>query len=192
MGTLFHQIYIMPLAAIVCWIILLIILWADLACYAESGKKERFWIWLNRILLVVFVLVTLKITVFSRNGSGTHIWQFFGKIRTLSTEPEYYREMLMNIFLFVPFGLAVPFAMMKKTGQAGEAATNTSPGIRSKTFKPIRWVILFAFILSVLIELAQFALSIGVPELEDIICNTLGAAIGTLAFVLWRSGRFLQ
>ena len=38
----------------------------------------------------------------------------------------------------------------------------------------------FAFALSVLIETLQYLLGSGVTEVEDVILNTLGAALGTL------------
>ena len=41
-------------------------------------------------------------------------------------------------------------------------------------------VICFAFALSVLIETLQYLLGSGVTEVEDVILNTLGAALGTL------------
>lgn len=168
----------MPLSAIVVWIILLIAAWAVLASFARGGGKEKGWIWLNRILLVLFIFVIFISTLINRHPRDyTDGWQLFGKIKLVSEQPEYYREMLMNIFLFVPFGLMAPFTFIRSYSKDGPR----------KTKRTVLNVILLAFFLSLVIELLQMAFSIGRPEAEDIICNTLGAAIGTTPFVLWRS-----
>ncbi len=75
---------------------------------------------------------------------------------------EIYRSMLMNIALFLPLGATLPFALGKS--------------------KPIKTAILTAFILSVIIEALQFAFKLGRCETDDVLCNTLGAAIGGLSY----------
>ena len=166
----------MPLPVIVICIILLIVVWTVLASLARNGGKEKLWIWLNRILLVLFIIVILRMTVFTRSfGTNHEGWKLFGKLQVLSEQPEYFREMLMNLFLFVPFGLMAPFVFIR----------DYSKGDSIKIKRTVFIVIFLAFFLSVVIELLQLAMSLGVPEAEDIICNTLGAAVGTLAFVIW-------
>ena len=46
--------------------------------------------------------------------------------------------------------------------------------------------IVFAFTVSLVIEFLQFRFYLGRAETDDVICNTLGAAIGTLSYTLER------
>ena len=70
----------------------------------------------------------------------------------------------MNVFLFVPTGLSLPFVLPFKHNGA--------------------ITILFAFCVSILIEIIQYKYGIGRCEVDDVIMNTLGALIGTLAYRL--------
>ena len=58
-----------------------------------------------------------------------------------------------NIFLFIPFGLLFP----------------------SNRF---RIVCFSAMVFSIAIEVAQYLFMLGLAEIDDVICNTLGAAVG--------------
>lgn len=66
------------------------------------------------------------------------------------------RAMLMNAFLFVPVGLSLPNVLPPKT-------------------HPV----------AVAVEAAQLWFHLGRCEVDDVILNTLGAAIGAAAYV-WR------
>ena len=63
-----------------------------------------------------------------------------------------------NILVFIPFGALLP----------------------EKRWK---WLLLTAVLLSAVIEAVQYALNLGWCEIDDVICNVLGAAIG---FGLWK------
>ena len=67
------------------------------------------------------------------------------------------------ILLFTPFGLTLPFCLKRH---------------------PVRTTILVAAGISMMIELVQFVFGLGLCETEDVIFNTLGVALGTLAFVI--------
>ena len=67
------------------------------------------------------------------------------------------------ILLFTPFGLTLPFCLKRH---------------------PVCTTILAAAGFSMMIELVQFVFGLGLCETEDVIFNTLGAAFGTLAFVI--------
>lgn len=73
--------------------------------------------------------------------------------------------MLMNVFLFVPIGLSLPFALSKKK-------------------HPVIITMIAAFLFSVSIEAIQYYFALGLCEMDDVIMNTLGAMIGTLAYFL--------
>ena len=63
-----------------------------------------------------------------------------------------------NILVFIPFGALFP----------------------GKRWK---WLVLTAVLFSTTIEIVQYALNLGWCEIDDVICNVLGVAIG---FGLWK------
>lgn len=70
---------------------------------------------------------------------------------------EFFRELLMNVFLYFPLGLTL-----------GEL---------------IGWHrIWLALVLAIVIESWQYAAGTGMAQVTDVICNTLGAWIGGIAF----------
>lgn len=79
--------------------------------------------------------------------------------------------MLMNVFLFVPFGLTAPNVLS-----------------RLKRLWPVIFTVVSAFILSVAIEFTQYYFHLGRCEMDDVIMNTLGAAIGTVPVILVQTG----
>ena len=67
---------------IIAWIIVLTFAWGLIAAWFEDHKKETLWIWLNRILLIAFILVIIGRTLFSRTtGSYSADWHLFGKLQ---------------------------------------------------------------------------------------------------------------
>ena len=74
------------------------------------------------------------------------------------------KGMLLNILLFVPFGYLLPSLFPSK-----------------------RWwqVILLGLVFSLTIELLQLITRLGYADVDDLINNTLGAAIGFLSYKLF-------
>jgi glycopeptide antibiotics resistance protein len=73
-------------------------------------------------------------------------------------------DLLGNIVLFIPLPFFLVFIFK---------------------IKPLWKTILIAFIISSCVEVTQYILHIGVADIDDIICNTLGAVIGTLVVKLF-------
>ena len=86
-------------------------------------------------------------------------------------QPELYREMLMNVFLFFPLGLTLSNALPRKWHRWGRIALTT----------------LIGCILSVGIEYTQYRYALGMAEVDDVICNTLGAFIGSTSLLIARA-----
>ncbi|WP_018343025.1 VanZ family protein [Cytophaga aurantiaca] len=80
---------------------------------------------------------------------------------------EFYTNFLGNILLFVPFPLICKYVFRIK-------------GVIS--------IILSGIILSCIIELMQWKLSIGIPDIDDVILNSLGVLIGCLPIFLFKNG----
>lgn len=77
---------------------------------------------------------------------------------------EFYRELLMNSFLFVPLGISMPFLL---------------PDFMSKKQAKAVWL---AFLIALCIEYWQYVQGTGVAQVSDLVMNTLGAFIGSFAF----------
>ena len=120
----------------------------------KLGRKfidKKIWKILNVIGMIAAVAVILKFTVWGREETGRHIFML-----AAPRSSEFFREMLMNVFLYFPLGLTL---------------TNII-GCRS---------ILFGGILSVVIETWQFMAGTGVAQGTDVLCNVLGIVVGSIA-----------
>ncbi len=124
-----------------------------------------------RILAVILTIISagliLYITLFSRHsGWISHELMPFSTFTLASERPGLFRAAVMNIFLFIPLGMALPYLF------------------KTSTRNRILLTVLIGAGLSVLIEAAQHFLRVGMTQTDDVICNTLGAAIGMCAYPL--------
>lgn len=162
------RIYLQPLSRIRTWILLLLLIWT--AGRYFFGHK-RWWRIANCAAAVASVYGILSFTVLHRSANSREtamLIPFYSFIEA-KMQPEKYREMLMNVFLFVPLGLSLP---------------NVLPQPINKPMQPAWITVLTAFVLSAVIEFCQLYLRLGRCEVDDVIMNTLGAAVGTISVVL--------
>lgn len=128
----------------------------------------RHWRWGNLALVLLMTAAILYATLFSRaEGSTGLILTPFASLTAARVQPEIYREMLMNVFLFFPLGLTLSNALPRKWH---------------------RWlrIILTTFVgcaLSAGIEYAQYRYALGLAETDDVICNTLGTFLGAASLL---------
>lgn len=111
---------------------------------------------LNFVLLVVFIGFIIYITLMNRTTTGklnTEL-QPFWSYRQILTSPVLRLEILNNIWLFVPLGTIL------------------------YKLHPKIWVMLLPIMFSVIIETIQLFTGIGLAEIDDMISNGLGGAIG--------------
>lgn len=167
MKTMRHFIYIQPLPLIVLAIIVSIYLWNLINKYYKRYNKI-----LNIVLLIISIICIVYCTLMrSSIDNYYHI-----ELRPLysfvlaKTQREYYREMLMNVFLFVPLGLSLPFVV----------------DIKKHTYITIVLSILIGFLLSTTIEYLQYCYHIGNVEIDDVIMNTIGVIVGSISYLLYK------
>lgn len=166
MHKLFLFIYRQPLRRILFWMLLLIFLWGYLGF--REGRNKR-WRLLNFILFAGTVAAIFYMTVYTRGeGPGEAVLVPFQSFQAAKIQPEMYRSMLMNVFLFVPIGLSLPFVLGK--GRIPEFLT-----------------VVAALAFTAGIEYMQYRYALGWCEVDDVIMNTLGAVLGTLAHWLYRN-----
>lgn len=167
MSSFFHRIYILDISTILITIPILLLVWSVIG--AAFYKYIRI---IGAVMAVIAIGAILYITVLTRSESGAGAdFIPFSSFERAKIQPEMYRSMLMNDFLFVPLGLSLPYVF------SGSIA------------KRILLAILIGFLLSVTVEAIQYFAHLGMAETDDVICNTVGTAIGSCAYplsLLWR------
>ncbi|MBR5109331.1 MAG: VanZ family protein [Clostridia bacterium] len=169
------------IAEILLWGVLLTAFWfACAVMFTKTKSRQEAWVWINRLLLAVFVIAALYITVFMRSAGSHDISllpfdSFTAAHRSLSRS----RCVAANFLMFIPFGLTMPFVLQRPLILGN--------GVRH----PATTAVAAAAGLSVAIELTQYIFQLGYCEVDDVIFNTLGTAFGTLSFtaaVRFRAG----
>lgn len=125
----------------------------------KSAKNTALW-----GLFILYLLLLFRMTVFrSSFGSyppfshGQILWVPFVSLwKIYQNSVSYFLYLFLgNLVWFVPFGILLPILTKR----------------RART-------IFYCFLLSLLIETLQYVFGTGVSEVEDLILNTLGGAIG--------------
>ena len=148
----------------------LVFLWCVLnKCMCKMFLVEDIWKIFNGVFSGTIILGIVTLTVLSRTIELSDV-QYIPFISFLEAQyqPEIYRSMFMNVFLFFPMGLTLPYALPEKWNR--------------KAFITI----LCSMTLSIIIEYLQYHYHLGRAETDDVLCNTLGAIIGTLSYTLSR------
>ena len=173
MSQLFWYVYRIPVPLVLPIIAVIVVIWGLLMRFVAKRAPKAIRI-VNTAAAVVALGGILYITVFRNNpGKQELILQPFQSFVEAKEQKEMYRELLMNVLLFVPFGLSVPFALTP--GKAGER--------RVKVWCFIVTIVV-AVVLSVAIEAVQYRFALGRCETDDVLANTLGALLGACAYLI--------
>lgn len=128
-------------------------------------RKQRFWKPVCAIWITSYIFLMLYSTVLGRTPHEsvsihlTPIWSIEA-IKDGYVETLY--EKLYNVLFFIPFGILLAFYIKKKK----------------------IWISLkLGFLTSIVIELLQLITRTGTCETDDVICNTLGCALGAMIAV---------
>lgn len=161
-----HYIYCQPI-----WLLTLISILIIFCCSRiNSLLKKQSWQRLFNFILFAFSIFSLiYITILKREGGIFQIeLRPFYTFVMAQSQVEYYRTFFMNALLFIPLGISMPYVLSKKPYKRNVFIT-----------------IIFACLLSVMVEFLQYWYHLGRCETDDVIANTLGAAIGTLSYLLY-------
>ena len=165
MIAMLHYIYKLPLIAVFLFMVLVLVVWGRLSAHIAAKRWQRG----NLVLTALMAAAILYATILIRSeGSTGLILTPFATIVAARQQPELYREMLMNVFLFFPLGLTLSNALPRKWHCWVRIAITTFVGC----------------ILSVGIEYVQYCYALGMAEVDDVICNTLGASIGSTSLLI--------
>ena len=168
MINMLHYIYSRSFISVITFMVLVLAAWGALP--ARVGARR--WRWGNLVLMLLVAAAILYATLFSRaEGSTGLILTPFASLTAARQQPELYREMLMNVFLFFPLGLTLSNALPRRWHRWGKIALTTLVGC----------------VLSAGIEYAQYRCALGLAETDDVICNTMGAFIGSASLLIAHS-----
>ena len=111
MNKLFWLIYIQPLYRVVVFMILAAVLWGYLGNREQGSRRWRI---LNAAVFAGIAAVIFYMTVCARGEETAEaVLVPFQNFREAREQPELYRSMLMNVLLFFPIGLSLPFVLGK-------------------------------------------------------------------------------
>lgn len=159
-----RHIYALPLHMVIILMLALLIAWAMLSLHQNQKKRTI----INAVLCSITALIILYATILTRTpGDYKPILTPFATFTAALQQPELYREMLMNVFLFFPLGLTLSNALPRKRHRWLRIILTTLVGCA----------------LSAGIEYAQYRYALGLAEVDDVICNTLGAFLGTASLL---------
>ena len=160
-----RHIYAIPLHMVIFLMLALLIVWAMLSLHQNQRKRSI----INAVLCSITALTILYATILTRTpGNYEVILTPFATFAAARIQPEIYREMLMNVFLFFPLGLTLSNALPRKWHRWLRTILTTLVGCA----------------LSAGIEYAQYRYALGLAETDDVICNTLGAFIGSTSLLI--------
>lgn len=108
----------------------------------------------NYLFLAIYISILLYMTLLFRENNGTGNIGLFCQYSKVFIDSEARADIFKNIWLFVPLG-AILYQIYPK-----------------------RIVLVFAIVLSLLIESIQYMCGLGFCEFDDIISNSIGAIIG--------------
>lgn len=157
-------VYAQPLNKIIFIMLVSITLWTVMLRVLEHRNWIRFFV--NTVILVISLVTIIYLTLYHR-GEGEYdvILTPFHSFIEAQIQPEMYRSMLMNVFLFEPLGLSLS-------------------GLLPKKWYSLAITVVVGMLFSIGIEAAQFYYGLGRCEVDDVIMNTLGCAIGMVPVIL--------
>ena len=149
---------------------LVVVVWTVVFCLLDGRLRHlRWWRWLVSGMLVAFVAVAIYTTIGNRDGSDnlTHAFTPFHSYREaqVTGNIEIYRSNFMNVVLFYPVGLLATSLLPRKW-----------PGWCRCVL-----VVLALAAASAGIEFLQYCYVLGRCEIDDMIHNTTGVLLGSLA-----------
>lgn len=163
--------YSIPLWIVMYFMVLAIAIWSLLNFLFETkyNKFLKYWRAFNICFAVFSVYIIFDSTILRRtNPVRNLILTPFYSIVVTKSQPEMWRSLLMNIALFLPFGISLATALK-------QLLSNKAIGIT---------VFVSGALLSAVIEALQYFLCLGETWTDDVICNALGAFCGaTVIFI---------
>ena len=163
MSNIGRDFYIQPMHQVYHETIIIYVIWTA-AMLLLRGKARRI---ISCIGVVCAVGLIIFFTISGRSSDKGKVSLIpFISFAKAKTQPDFYRMMFMNMLLFLPLGLSLPFALPDRT----------------KYKVPIS--IIIGLVLSACVETVQFIFRLGNCETDDVLMNTLGMLIGVTSYMI--------
>lgn len=134
---------------------------------ARKLYKKKTWKIIAIIVLMLWFIALVWTTINSRDCWTRKIDIVpFSNLIKLNNIHGIVKGYILNAILFVPLGMTAPFI------------------INNYVKRPVLETILYGFIISLIIEITQYIFAVGYSEMEDLIMNTAGTAIGTISYLI--------
>lgn len=166
LSSLFSYIYAQPLNYLIDFSVTVVILWSLAMALVKDNASVTL---CNGIGAAAATFGILYATVLNRSP-----WNcdevFLMPLSSLMPErysAELCRQMVMNIFLFLPLGMLLPFTL--------------SDRVRRKVTVSVA----VGMLLSLLVETLQYSFGLGWCETDDVLMNTLGTALGGCSYLFF-------
>ena len=167
MNSLFHEFYVQPMIQVYLESLAMYVLWTILMLALKNDRIKHV---VGIIGVVCASTLIICFTILNRSsGLREYCLIPFVTFLNAKTQPEFYRTMYMNVLLFIPLGLSLPFVLPSC--------------IKHK----VLFAILIGFLISTGVEAAQFVFCIGRGETDDVIMNIAGVVIGTTSYLFCNS-----
>ena len=159
-----HNFYVQPMEKVYMETIAIYATWTFLMLLLR-GKARRIAGVIGAFAAVALILL---FTLWGRSAKSSETVCLipFASFSRAKAQPELLRTMYMNVLLFMPFGLSLPFAL------SGRIKHN------------ILTTVLCGAAISACVEALQFLFRIGKCEIDDVLMNTLGVLIGVTSCLL--------
>ena len=135
--------------------------------------RGRITVGLNLLLMLAGLLIIILVT-FVRRGSVEHrvVLYPFRVLYGMKVPRSYWQVTIMNLVLYVPLACGLTFCF-----RHGHGWFRRHPALVT---------VLICLLLSVTAELLQYFCGSGLAEVDDVLMNTLGGALGTIPYVICR------
>lgn len=169
------KIYVQPIDTFITYTVISLLVWIGVGIVLLC-IKENIWRFLNLVLMVLGLVFLIYCTLLSRQeGDRTFELIPLASFQKAKINPEYYRTMLLNTILFMPFGF----------GLAGWLPLKESLIRRTKI------VLTAVFVVSLSVETVQYIFRLGVFETDDLMANVTGGVIAAIAMGIVCAGAHL-
>lgn len=166
---LFYTIYNMQYSVLL--IVVILLLAAGGLLHIFLSERAKHIVGIVGTALALWLIIYATILSRSETGGGMMLTPGYSIKRAMESSI-YLRMVLLNIFLFIPYGVFVTLAF------DGESFKKT-----------LLISILSALCITVLIEVTQVLFRLGTAETDDVILNVFGAFLGILPYIIVRSVR---
>ena len=160
LNRIIYFVYNLKLLTVLLFAVIVIILWSVINRKANLLAGYI----INQSMICIITAVIVYFTLFNRTVRVERSYRLIPFIHYFTSQSGI-ETLWLNAFIFLPLGLSLPYILPEK--------------IRHKATTTI----MAALVFSTLIEAIQYIFALGLCETDDVIMNTLGAAIGTMSYI---------